>query len=264
MRYTVLLSMCLACSLVTMGTAEPRPKMLDEDPIPPPDRAAEAIVTDAYGNPLPEYVDLGEPLFFSAKQSVAGKSAKSYAWHVSPSTRWERARILDDGKTLVVGTGTVPVEITVTLMVAVNDTVDYVTISVKCGQSPQPPPGPVPTPTPIPNPDPKPQPVTDTKLAIKKLADEKLPNAATPALRVKMAGAYRVGAQRITDGKVPDTTTLLKITADNAVAQLGINDMTLFVPWRNAVTDYIKGLNLSSVQQHASIWLTIADVLEGK
>lgn len=111
-----------------------------------------AVISDASGNPAPVEAPLGEPLFFSSAKSEQGEKCVPL-WEVDPPERAERMRVVDGGKTLIIGTGLKPVVITVRLIVAKGDNASIARVSVKAGGVV--PPDPVPTP-PGPGPGPSP------------------------------------------------------------------------------------------------------------
>lgn len=125
---------------------------------------AKAVITDPNGQPLPAVVSLGSALRFSAGQSTFGKDEDgkpidgAIKWLIEPESfdarKWmPKASLGIEGD---VPTGLVPAEITLTLVVGKDNTVDIARIKVKCGEGDIPPPDPDPKPKPNPNPGPTP------------------------------------------------------------------------------------------------------------
>ncbi len=105
---------------------------------------AKAVITDPFGQPLPESMPLGETVRFSARASVFGPGPHAVKWIIDPPERDARKWIpaSSNGIDGDVPTGLVPVTITITLVVAKGDSVDIMRIKVKCGEGPIPPPVP--------------------------------------------------------------------------------------------------------------------------
>lgn len=225
------------------------------------DDTPKAVITDMFGNPCPERAELSGVLFFSGGKAVHGGDPASVRWLVFPDSANERTQTFWDkerGPLIVVPIGDKDVTITVIQFVSKGDKGDIAKITVKCGKGDlPPPPKPDPTPEPIPHPDPLP--VSSFKGKLTTLTNSFNLSADQ---KPKVAAAFRYVANNITT--IPDNKELLKQTADQMAARLGLNDLLGWIPWRDKMTELVQQQNIPDTKSHAAIWNTVADVLEGK
>lgn len=259
-----LLLFVLLCTPVFGGQDDPKPPTVAIEPIPAT-QEAKAVITDSSGNPPPTQVELGEPLFFSSKQSTIGQGAHARKWVISPQIRADRAKQFDNGEVLVVGTGTSPVLLRIMLIVAKGDTIDYCVVEVQCGTVPIPQPTPVVNPVVPPNifvPVPTPQPTSTIKTQITAITASfaNLPADQKP----KVAAAFRAVAQQLATKQIMDTGSLLQKTTDAISGQIGISEFIKWYAWRDSITTYLTTLKYTNIAQHTEFWNAVADVLEGK
>lgn len=232
------------------------PVVRGDDIIPTPlVMGPKAVMTGPNGQPLPEEIPLGEMLVISAESSVRGDKPKSIQWIIKPPERAARAQFSPDNLRFYVGTGKKSVTVTVILIASKGDESDWQEIDVKLVGEDDPAPGP----TPEPNPGPQPTPNTFKA----KLIDltGKYPSLPPPE-RPLVAAAFRAVADNI--DSISDKQTLLKLTADGMTQRIGLQNLLVWLPWRDAMTELVASEKLPDIKAHAAVWRTVADVLEGK
>lgn len=236
---------------LTAQDVRPDPPVVAED-------GPKAVITDRFGNPLPESTEAGEVLYFSANGSRYGDKPRSVSWRILPAERMQRStsfRTSEFGPLLVVPTGTKSCTIEVQLIVAKGDEADVTiaTVIVK-GSKPDPTPGPTPGPDePVPTP-------SGLKAKLKAAFQQSPPPTTNTQV---VAQAFRDGAAALKGGQVADLDGLLKITTDKITTKIGFNEFINWVSWRNTLTEVLASEKIS-LPGHVDAWIAIADLLEGK
>lgn len=271
-------------SPLTIAPARIAAALPNPDPAPPPAPAPDAAEAKAVITPLnstgdvPDTWPVGFPIGLTSNRSIAGKGAKSVVWEIDPPWLDRYAYRLNNGRDIIIGTGTQPLTINLRLAVAVGDTLDMVTRTIQVQGTPAPgpsPPGPTPVPPPNPAPPPGPQPappgptpvpdplglgdfvkVSLTAVASQGPARSAQARKVTAVLRnqASAAGSYGGDVQRF----VADT-------GNQARAALG-TDYAAWKPFMDRLNTQLTNLaasgKLATVADHAAAWQALAQSLD--
>lgn len=152
----ILLLVCVLLCL-SIGGESPYAIAQEPEPTPVPVSGPKAAITDQFGNPLPERVEVSGVLILSAKKAIHGDKPKSVLWRIEPKANAERASFFwdrDAGPLVVLPVLNTETALTIRQYVSKDGEGDLAEVTVMVGKGPRPPPDP--------RPDPIPDPVTLT------------------------------------------------------------------------------------------------------